>query len=134
MATRSSRPKATSRPNATKPLPKAARARPAPEPRARRVTASTTSTTAVDKFVTAPSTAHVEHGKAPVPLPVSYMTPRDVMAMLRISRGALHDMVKDGRLPAPIRFGTRMPRWNRAHIEAHLTEMANNARGVRRSL
>lgn len=67
----------------------------------------------------------VQTHKMPVFLP-----PQEVMKMLGISRTTLNAMSKDGRLPAPICFGSRMPRWNAEELMAHLRNLSTKTVGT----
>ena len=59
-----------------------------------------------------------------------FLPPREVMSMLSISRTTLNAMSKDGRLPSPICFGSRMPRWNAEELASHLRNLSTKTLGT----
>ena len=58
------------------------------------------------------------------------MNVKAVCARLAISRTAVYEGVRDGRLPAPIYPAPRAPRWRSDEIENHL-ERLSRERAVR---
>ena len=55
---------------------------------------------------------------------LSLLDIRDVCAAVRMSGSWVHDEVKAGRFPQPLRFGPRCTRWTVASIRNYLIERA----------
>lgn len=56
-----------------------------------------------------------------------YWTDRDVASMLSISRAAVWLWAREGRLPAPVKFGNRTTRWNAERLRQFLNEHEETA-------
>ena len=53
---------------------------------------------------------------------VALLDVNDVCALVRMSTSWWHDAVREGRAPAPLRFGPRCTRWKLADVRAWLIE------------
>ncbi len=49
-----------------------------------------------------------------------YLTRQEVMALVRLRKTRLYEMVRDGLFPAPIRLGLRMIAWREADVRRWL--------------
>ena len=70
-----------------------------------------------------------ERASAHRPLPadlaeVAFLDISDVCAAVRMSASWIHDCVRQGRFPQPLRFGSRCTRWRSAQIRDWLIERA----------
>lgn len=55
---------------------------------------------------------------------VAFLDIRDVCAAVRMSTSWVHDEVREGRFPAPMRFGSRCSRWRSSDVRKYLIERA----------
>ena len=58
---------------------------------------------------------------------VAFLDIRDVCAAARMSASWIHDEVRAGRCPQPMRFGPRCSRWRSAEVRAWLIARAESA-------
>lgn len=58
---------------------------------------------------------------------VSLLDIKDVCAAVRMSVSWVHDEVRSGRFPQPLRFGMRCTRWKAADVRQWLIERASGA-------
>lgn len=58
---------------------------------------------------------------------VAFLDIKDVCAAVRMSASWVHDEVKAGRFPAPLRFGNRCSRFKVADVRAWLVARASQA-------
>lgn len=77
----------------------------------------------------AESSGHPRRSKARPPLAeahsdVALCDMADVCALVRMSPSWVHDKVRAGRFPQPLRYGPRCTRWTLASIRAWLIERA----------
>jgi prophage regulatory protein len=78
-------------------------------------------------MLTKTSSAHM-----PRPLPadvadVAFLDIKDVIAAVRMSASWIHDAVRAGTFPAPLRYGNRCSRWQAASIRKWLIDRAAEA-------
>lgn len=59
---------------------------------------------------------------------VALLDIKDVCAAVRMSASWVHDEVREGRFPQPMRFGMRCTRWQASAIRQWLEERAERAR------
>jgi prophage regulatory protein len=57
---------------------------------------------------------------------VAFLDIKDVCAAVRMSTSWVHDEVRAGRFPAPMRFGPRCSRWRSADIRLYLIARAES--------
>jgi predicted DNA-binding transcriptional regulator AlpA len=57
---------------------------------------------------------------------VTFLTQIDLATMLKTTRPTIHQLVKAGKLPPPIRLGTRLLRWRFQDVLACLTSLQSN--------
>lgn len=55
------------------------------------------------------------------------LTVKDVSAAVRLARSTIHNMVKDGTFPAPIRLSKRCVRWHSKAIQQWIESLATSA-------
>jgi predicted DNA-binding transcriptional regulator AlpA len=58
---------------------------------------------------------------------VAFLDISDVCAAVRMSASWVHDEVRAGRFPAPMRFGVRCSRWKASSVRRYLIERAEQA-------
>jgi predicted DNA-binding transcriptional regulator AlpA len=58
---------------------------------------------------------------------VTFLDIRDICAALRMSPSWVHDEVRAGRFPKPMKFGSRCSRWTTADLRRYLVERAERA-------
>lgn len=58
---------------------------------------------------------------------VAFLDINDVCALARMSASWVHDEVRAGRFPQPMRFGPRCSRWRSAEVRAWLIARAESA-------
>lgn len=58
---------------------------------------------------------------------VALLDIRDVIAAVRMSASWIHEEVRAGRFPAPLRYGQRCSRWTTASLRAWLIARAEKA-------
>ena len=58
---------------------------------------------------------------------LAFLDIRDVCAAARLSATWIHDEVRAGRFPQPLRFGSRCSRWRSADVRAWLQARAADA-------
>ena len=74
-------------------------------------------------------TAKTDQKPAARPLPadladVAFLDIGDVCAAVRMSASWVHDEVREGRFPPPLRYGPRCSRWKSADVRRYLIERA----------
>lgn len=57
------------------------------------------------------------------------LSPREVMARLRIPKTTLNRLVRRAAFPRPLMLGKRVPRWRASDVEAHLVRLARAGAG-----
>lgn len=64
---------------------------------------------------------------------VAFLDIRDVCALARMSASWIHDEVRTGHFPQPLRFGPRCTRWRSADVRDWLIARAAAARADRKA-
>lgn len=81
--------------------------------------------TTKQQVTTAPAQSNTVVRHSPADLTdVAFLDIRDLCAAVRMSASWVHDEVRAGRLPQPLRFGPRCSRWRAVDVRQYLIDRA----------